>query len=142
MASGLSVPASMASESGGAPIAPGPGTATASPVDLYIRSQDDRVRPLLQAARQFLHEAAPGLTEAMKWRRPTFMQDRNRFFLNAEDDHIILGFTDGARMPDHHDVFDEVETEGASVRIRTAEDLQRPGLREAVRAAAGFRPGR
>ena len=114
----------------------------AGPVDLYISSQDDRVRPLLQATRQFLHETAPGLTEAMKWRMPTFMQDRNRFYLDAETDHVILGFTDGARLDGHTDVFDQVKDDVAQVRIRTAEDLQRPGLREAVRAAAGFRPER
>ena len=114
----------------------------ADPVELFIRSQDDHVRPLLQAARSFLHETAPGLTEAMKWRVPTFMQDRNRFYLTPQTDHIILGFTDGAKMEEHHAVFDAVKHEVAHVRIRTAEDLQRPGLREAVRAAAGFRPER
>ena len=112
------------------------------PVELFIRSQDDRVRPLLQAARAFLHETAPGLTEAMKWRVPTFMQDRNRFYLNPQGDHVILGFTDGAKMEEYREVFDQVKDEVAHVRIRTAEDLRRPGLREAVRAAAGFRPER
>ncbi|MFA5944272.1 MAG: DUF1801 domain-containing protein [Candidatus Thermoplasmatota archaeon] len=108
-------------------------------IDHYINSQADHVRPLLQATRKFLHDSAPGLTEAMKWRMPTFMQDKNRFFLNPEADHVILGFTDGAKMEDHHAVFDAVKVEVAHVRIRTVEDLRRPGLREAVRAAAGFR---
>lgn len=114
----------------------------AGSIDLYISSQDDHVRPLLQATRQFLHETAPGLTEAMKWRVPTFMQDRNRFYLNPQADHVILGFTDGAKMEEYRQVFDAVKDEVAHVRIRSAEDLQRPGLREAVRAAAGFRPER
>ncbi len=113
--------------------------AAADHVDHFIRAQDEAVRPLLQATREFLHEAAPGLTEAMKWRVPTFMQDRNRFFLDPEDDHVILGFTDGAKMPEFQDVFDAVKAEAAHVHIWTREDLDRPGLREAVRAAAGFR---
>ena len=111
-------------------------------IDLYISSQEDRVRPLLQAVREFLHETAPGLTEAMKWRVPTFMQEKNRFYLNPESDHVILGFTDGAKMEEFRQVFDAVKQEVAHVRIRSVEDLQRPGLREAVRAAAGFRPQR
>ena len=109
------------------------------PVDHYINSQPDNIRPLLQATRRFLHESAPGLTEAMKWRVPTFMQDKNRFYLNPEEDHIILGFTDGAKMQEHRQVFDAVKQEVAHVRIRTVDDLNRPGLREAVRAAAGYR---
>ena len=117
-------------------------TVMASPIDLFIRSQDDRVRPLLQATREFLHDTAPGLTEAMKWRVPTFMQERNRFYLNPQADHVVLGFIDGAKMEEFHGVFDAVKDEVAHVRIHRAEDLQRPGLREAVRAAAGFRPER
>ncbi len=109
------------------------------PVDVYIESQPDPVRPLLQATREFLHDSAPGLTEAMKWRVPTFMQDKNRFYLNPETDHVILGFTDGAKMEAHRQVFDAVKQEVAHVRIRSVDDLKRPGLREAVRAAAGFR---
>lgn len=109
------------------------------PVDVYIESQPEPVRPLLQATRRFLHETAPGLAEAMKWRVPTFMQDKNRFYLNAEGDHVVLGFTDGAKMEEFLQVFDAVKQEVAHVRIRSVDDLQRPGLREAVRAAAGFR---
>ena len=109
------------------------------PVDLYIGSQPAPVRPLLEATRRFLHEAAPGLTEAMKWRVPTFMQGRNLFYLNPQADHVVLGFINGAQMAEYRGVFDAVLVEVAHVRVRTVEDLRRSGLREAVRAAAGFR---
>jgi hypothetical protein len=111
----------------------------AQAVDLFIAGQPDRVRPLLQATRRFLHEAAPGLTEAMKWRVPTFMHGRNLFYLNPQADHVVLGFTNGAQMAEFRGVFDVVLTEVAHVRVRSADDLKRPGLREAVRSAAGFR---
>jgi hypothetical protein len=112
---------------------------TKGPVDTFIEGQPDPLRPLLQATREFLHDSAPGLTEAIKWRMPTFMQEKNRFYLNPEPDHIILGFTDGAKMGEHRAVFDQVKEEVALVHIWSVDDLQRPGLREAVRAAAGFR---
>jgi hypothetical protein len=111
----------------------------AEAVDLFIHGQPDRVRPLLQAARRYLHETAPGLTEALKWRVPTFMHGRNLFYLNPQADHVVLGFFDGAAMKEFHGVFDAVLAEVAHVKVRTAEDLRRPGLREAVRVAAGFR---
>lgn len=111
----------------------------AESVDLFIHSQPDRVRPLLQAARRYLHETAPGLTEALKWRVPTFMHGKNLFYLNPQADHVVLGFFDAAALKEHRGVFDAVLTEVAHVRVRTAQDLRRPGLREAVRAAAGFR---
>lgn len=108
-------------------------------VDGYIDAHDEELQSLLEATRRYLHETAPGLSEAMKWRRPTFMQERNRFYLNAEADHVILGFTDGAKMEEHREVFDQLQDESALVRIRSVDDLERPGLREAIRAAAGFR---
>jgi hypothetical protein len=108
-------------------------------VDLFISSQPDHLRPLLQATRRFLHETAPGLSEALKWRVPTFMHGRNLFYLNPQGDHVVLGFTNGAALEEFRGVFDAVLSEVAHVRIRTAEDLRRPGLREAVRAAAGYR---
>lgn len=113
-----------------------------APVDAFIAQQPERIRRLLQATREFLHDAAPGLAEAIKWRVPTFMQGRNRFYLNPEKDHVVLGFVDGAKMLEFHGVFDAVKAEVAHVRIRSVDDLQRPGLRDAVRAAAGFRPTR
>jgi hypothetical protein len=111
----------------------------AEAVDRFIEAQPDAVRPLLQATRRFLHECAPGLSEAIKWRVPTFMQGRNLFYLNPQADHVVLGFTGGAQMAEFRGVFDAVLAEVAHVRIRSADDLRRPGLREAVRAAAGFR---
>lgn len=110
----------------------------ASPVDLYVNSQPDAVRPLLQATRMYLHETVPGLSEAMKWRVPTFMQGRNVFYLTTQPDHVVLGFSAGAGLKEHQAVFDAVQAEVAHVQVRTIADLQRPGLRDAVRAAAGL----
>lgn len=111
----------------------------AAAVDQFIQAQPEATRELLQAARRFLHESAPGLSEAIKWRVPTFMQGKNLFYLNPHGDHVVLGFTGGAQMAEFRGVFDAVLSEVAHVKVRTPEDLRRPGLREAVRAAAGFR---
>jgi len=108
------------------------------PVDGFIAAQPDRLAGLLQATRAFLHDSVPGLTEALKWRMPTFMQGRNLFYLNPQGDHVVLGFSAGASLKEHAHVFDHLGTEVAHVRVRSVADLARPGLREAVRAAAGF----
>ena len=125
----------------GAPVpaaGPPPGP-TLGPVDACIAAQPEPVRGLMQASRRFLHETAPGLTEAIKWRVPTFMHGRNLFYLNPQCDHVVLGVINGALLVEFHGVFDTVLAEVAHVRVRSADDLKRPGLREAVRAAAGFR---
>lgn len=109
-----------------------------SVVEAFIAAQPEPTRSTLWLCRDYLHRTAPGLSESIKWGVPTFMLERNRFYLNPRDDHVVLGFVSGAQMIEFHGVFDHVATEVAHVLVRTSRDLERPGLRDAVRAAAGY----
>lgn len=111
------------------------------PIDSYLAGQPEPVRRLLEACRDHLHHHAPGLQEALKWGVPTFMLGRNVFYLNPKADHVILGFVAGAHMTEFRGVFDHIAAEVAHVVVRTPADLQRPGLREAIRAAVGLPAG-
>ena len=110
-------------------------------VEAFIAAQGEPARSLLWLCRDFLHRAAPGVTEAIKWGMPSFMMERNLFYLNPKGDHVVLGFVAGAKMVESRGVFDHVAAEVAHVYVRSGADLERPGLREAVRAAAGFATG-
>lgn len=109
-------------------------------VEGFIASQPEPARSLLWLCRDYLHRNAPGVSEAVKWGVPTFMLERNLFYLNPKGDHVVLGFVSGAQMVEFRGVFDHVAAEVAHVRVKGAADLERPGLRDAVRAAAGFAP--
>ncbi len=109
-------------------------------VEGYIAAQPEPARSLLWLCRDYVHRNAPGVSEAMKWGIPTFMLGRNLFSLNPKGDHVVLGFMAGAKLADFRGVFDHVGAEVAHVKVRGAADLERPGLRDAVRAAAGFAP--
>jgi hypothetical protein len=115
-----------------------PPPARQTPVEAFIASQGEPLRSLLWLCRDYLHRAAPGVSEAIKWGIPTFMMERNLFYLNPKGDHVVLGFVAGAQMVEFRGVFDHVAAEVAHVFVRGAADLERPGLRDAVRAAAGF----
>lgn len=110
-------------------------------VEGFISAQPEPARSLLWLCRDYLHRNAPGVSEALKWGVPTFMMERNLFYLNPKGDHVVLGFVSGAQMAEFRGVFDHVAAEVAHVRVRAAADLERAGLREAVRAAAGFASG-
>ena len=114
-------------------------SATAA-VEGFIAAQAEPARSLLWLCRDYLHRTAPGVSEAIKWGVPAFMMERNVFFLNPKPDHVVLGFVAGAHLAEFRGVFDHVATEVAHVLVRGAADLERPGLRDAVRAAAGFAP--
>ena len=109
-------------------------------VEGFIAAQPEPARSLLWLCRDYLHRNAPGVSEAVKWGVPTFMMERNVFYLNPKADHVVLGFVTGAQLVEFRGVFDHVATEVAHVLVRGAADLERPGLRDAVRAAAGFAP--
>lgn len=121
---------------GGAP--PAAPKRRPTPVEAFTALQKEPVRSLLWLCRDYLHRNAPGVSEAIKWGVPAFMMERNLFYLNPKGDHVVLGFVSGAQMVEFRGVFDHVATEVAHVLVRKAADLERPGLREAVRAAAGF----
>jgi len=91
-----------------------------------------------QAVRRFLREHAPGLRETVKWGLPFFVGagHRNAVYIDARKDKVILGFNDGAQMVEFHGVFDRVLRQVAQVDLRKPQDLRRPGLAEALRAAA------
>jgi hypothetical protein len=110
-------------------------------VEAFIAAQSEPARSLLWLCRDYLHRTAPGVSEAIKWGVPTFMMARNLFYLNPKGDHVVLGFVAGAQMVEFRGVFDHVSAEVAHVYVRGAADLERLGLREAVRAAAGFASG-
>ena len=118
-----------------------PPPARQTPVESFIASQTEPLRSLLWLCRDYLHRAAPGMSEAIKWGIPTFMMERNLFYLNPKGDHVVLGFVAGAQMVEFRGVFDHVAAEVAHVYVRRAADVERPGLRDAVRAAAGFTAG-
>ena len=113
-------------------------TSRQTPVEAFIADQKEPARSLLWLCRDYLHRNAPGVSEAIKWGVPTFMMERNLFYLNPKGDHVVLGFVAGAQMVEFRGVFDHVAAEVAHVKVRAAADLERPGLRDAVRAAAGF----
>lgn len=107
-------------------------------VETFIAARTEPSRSLLWLCRDYVHRNAPGVSEAIKWGVPTFMLGRNLFYLNPKGDHVVLGFVAGAQMVEFRGVFDHVAAEVAHVFVRAAADLERPGLRDAVRAAAGF----
>jgi hypothetical protein len=96
------------------------------------------VAHLEAAVRRFLRAHAPQLQETVKWGLPFFVGSghRNAVYIDARHDKVILGFNDGAEMVEFHGLFDRVLKQVAQVDVRRPEDLERPGLADALRAAA------
>lgn len=62
-------------------------------VDTYIAAQPEAIRPILEKARQTIHEAAPDITESMAGQMPTFRLEQNLCHFAAQKRH--MGFYPG-----------------------------------------------
>lgn len=65
-------------------------TESAAPedIDAYIAAQSAAVRPILRRIRRTIAQAAPGATEAVKYRLPTFVLHGNLVHFGAFKKHI------------------------------------------------------
>ena len=93
-------------------------------------------RTLADHCRRFIRRHAPNLQETVKYGVPFFVGKRPAIYLNPQKDAVWMGFAEGASMAEFRGVFDEVLKVVAKVRVAHVRDLQRPGLADAVRAAA------
>lgn len=59
-------------------------------IDEYIAAQPEDLRPRLQKIRETIRAAAPGATEKISWRMPTFRQGENLIHFAAFKKHIGL----------------------------------------------------
>ncbi len=67
-------------------------------VEKYIRSAAPFARPVLRHIREVVHEAAPGITETMKWRMPHFEQDGIVCGMAAFKEHCAFWFWRGQEV--------------------------------------------
>ena len=70
-----------------------------STIDEYIATQLKEVQPLLQKVRETIQKAAPGATEKISWRMPTFWQGENLIHFAAFKKHIGIFPGELSRLP-------------------------------------------
>jgi hypothetical protein len=106
-------------------------------VDAWFTAYDNPQKPLVLAVRDTVLRADPRVTEAIKWRAPTFMFKGNiaSFYPKARQ-HVSLMFHLGASLPDPAGL---LEGEGDTSRVakfQDADDLaaKADALQELVRA--------
>ena len=93
-------------------------------VDAWFESYDNPQKPLVQAVREVILAADDRITEAIKWKAPTFMYRGNiASFYPRSKQHVSLMFHLGASLPDPDGL---LEGEGDTSRVAkfmSADDL-------------------
>lgn len=106
-------------------------------VDAWFETYDNPQRDLVQAVRRVVLGTDPRVTEAIKWKAPTFMYAGNiASFYPRSTRHVSLMFHTGASLPDPQGLLSgEGDTSRVS-RFESLEDLtaKTPALQDLVRA--------
>jgi len=115
----------------------GGGKTTGAQIAAILKKQGPEVRALAQALRAFVRRQVPGVTESINpWGVPTFDYHGDLAYFMVHAAHVTFGFQRGAALKDPQRLLEGTGKSMRHVKIRTLEDLERPGMRELVKAAA------
>ncbi len=93
-------------------------------VDAWFESYENPQKDLVQAVREVILDADPRVTEAIKWKAPTFMYAGNiASFYPKSSKHVSLMFHAGASLPDPDGLLDGEGDTSRVARFDSAEDL-------------------
>jgi len=108
-----------------------------SEVDAWFESYQNPLKPLVQAVREVILDSDPRVSEAIKWKAPTFMYKGNlASFYPKSAKHVSLMFHTGAALPDPTGLLEGEGDTSRGARFSDTEDLaaKTPALRGLVRA--------
>lgn len=107
-------------------------------VDAYVGSLKGWQGVVARKLRALTQEAAPGVTEAIKWGQPVFELNGGPLgYFKAHSQHVTLGFWRGAELPDPEGLLESSGSMMAHVKIR-GPDLPADALKAFIRAAAAL----
>lgn len=86
-------------------------------VDAWFEGYTNPLKPLVQAVREIILAADPRMTEAIKWKAPTFKYKGNlASFYPKSAKHVSLMFHTGATLPDPAGLLERGSEPEASAR--------------------------
>jgi hypothetical protein len=93
-------------------------------VDAWFDAYDNPQKDLVEAVRSVVLGADPRVSEAIKWKAPTFMFKGNiASFYPKTKTHVSLMFHTGASLPDPHHLLDGEGETSRVARFESHEDL-------------------
>ncbi len=111
-------------------------------IDAFIAREGTPHREVLQALREAIRAAGPGLREAVKWGQPTFVGRGNVCYLASYSDHVNLGFYRGAELHDPRKLLEGTGKALRHVKVRSLEQARSRPLRDLIREAVALDSGR
>ena len=108
-------------------------------VDAYVHNHGAQWIALAKQLRALVKKEIPGVKEYVNpWKLPTFVSHGPLGYFMIGKSHITFGLYRGTSLDDPEGLLEGSGKNLRHVKIKSAEDLRRPALRELIRAAASL----
>ena len=105
--------------------------------DEYLGAKNLGQREVATHLRAFVKKSVPKVKEGINPRRiPIFESNGPICYYMAGKNHITLGFIRGTSLPDPEGLLEGTGKNLRHVKIKTVDDLKRPGLSQLLKSAA------
>src|SRR5580692_6985709 len=118
-------------------MAPKAGNSKKAKKNAYVRDDSPALEKVVRGVRSLVKATIPGTKITVNsWGIPTFEKKDPFCFYMVGKNHVTFGFHYGTSLDDPERLLEGTGKNLRHVKLRTAEDLEKKGLKELVLAAA------
>lgn len=97
----------------------------------YINNKPKEQQDILNAIRSLLHQSVENVMDEFKWSRPVFKLKKDFAYLQANKNHVTLGFyIDLEKLNDSKGLLERTGNTMRHIKIRKIEDIDENLLKE------------
>ena len=102
----------------------------------YIAKAAPEQIEILETLRQLIHEAVPGVSEAVKWRMPVFKLTKNFTWIQANKNHVTFGLYNANELQDPKGLLEGGGKGLRHVKIRELDDIDKAQFKKWLKKVA------
>lgn len=107
-----------------------------------VKDENPALRAVVAGVKRVVKELVPGTKETVNaWGVPTFVGKNPFAFYIVGKKHVTFGFPFATSLPDPEGLLEGTGKNMRHVKLHSAEDLDKKGLRELIVAASRFEGG-
>lgn len=108
----------------------------------YFETLEEPRRSIAYAVHARVEAAGPNLSQKLRWGFPGFLGNKDIAVVagtgKAKNAHVHLQLFQGAHLPNPHGLIEGTGKSMRHIKFYTLEDVDRPGVGEAIEAAISF----
>ncbi len=106
-------------------------------IDMYVDTKPAGLRDIAEKLRKLVKQTVKDTKESVNsWKIPTFESHGPMCFFMVGKYHVTFGFLRGTSLPDPAGLLEGTGKNLRHAKLRTAQQVSRPELRELIEAAA------